>query len=559
MDVDLHNIERFVGKSGTSEKLRSYRRERHFLKNNIETAQRGDGKATTLLEKENTFELQKQERWKERELVRIEHKWSKKIEKTRSEERITRYHQEKEAEIERTLASHSEGITHYQNRDLTTFISDMQFRQEIIGRRIEKRKSIAEKAIDLHFALSTGHEKWDEDADKHVWQGKSEYGQIIDWINDAPFGTIKRAHQRLQSGMPADEICKSAISEIVAKVTGDSTASELERMFANFQEDKWRLRQMMELSGELSDFDIKLDFSELQDLSGKDTEWIRESLEAFEWDDVKQFIDNNLNLLLVLEISRTISEFGYNLNTTDLIDVAKEIKANRYYYREVGETLSSTLREFSLDETKQMLQEDINLKMLQVIQNEFPNLVGNDHEKILEMTRLATAASIDINVDIDEESSALGSFITHFSEEQAVQLYQSGASAHKYNKIFGNDSDVSEKVSGIQAQFDILSTTKERDVKRIQKAIRAFSPTELSTMIEQKVDIVQADSIRDELAGNPEFSGFNTFENVLFLTKNELDLSKYSSARLAGFANDEIQRYPFLTSKLYRNQAINIT
>jgi len=557
MDVDLHNIERFIGKSGTSEKLRSYRRERYFLDRNLEITQQGGDEATALLEKENAFEIGKQERWRDRELARIEHKWDKKIGKTRSEDRIARYQEEKEAEIQRALASYNAGIAHYQNRDLDTFISDMQFRQEITGRRIGKRKSIAEKAIDLHFALSVGSGEWDEDEQEYVWHGGSEYGQVIDWINDAPFGTIKRAHQRMQSGMSTDDICKSAISEIITKIAGDSAVPELEKMFANFQKDKWRMQQIMQLSGELSGFGIKLDFDELRSLSEKDTRWIRESLQVFEWNDVKQFIDNGLNLSLVPKISRVTGEFGYSLDTTDLIDFTKGTIINRYYYKEVEGILSSTLREFSLDETKQMMREDIDLKMLRVIQSKFPNLVGSDHEKILEMTKLATAASA--GVDVEEENSALGSFITHFSEERAVQLYQSGASASKYEDIFDNNSDVSEKVSDLQAQFDILGATKERDAWQIQEAVRAFSPTELSTMIEQKVDIVQADSIRDGLAGNSEFSGFNTFENILFLAKNNLNLSEYSSARLAGFADEEIQRYPFLASKLYRNQAINIT
>jgi hypothetical protein len=216
--TNLSNIERFIGKSGTSEKLKSYRREAHFIEKNLEIAKNGGSEAAALLETENAFDLSKQERWKERELARLGHKWDKKIAKTRSEERIAGYEQEKEADIQKILASYNEGIAHYQNRDLETFIRDMVVRGGVIETRIEKRKSIAEKAIDLHFAMrGEGVYVTNDDYHGHWEFPNAIQENLIDWINDAPFSVIKRAHKKLRSGADLRDVCDVALLEIFSK------------------------------------------------------------------------------------------------------------------------------------------------------------------------------------------------------------------------------------------------------------------------------------------------------------------------------------------------------
>lgn len=366
-NIDLGGIERFVGKSGTSEKLQSYRREAYFLGRNIEIAKNGGSEAAELLERENTFALNKQERWKDRELARLEHKWSRKIGKTRSEERRSRYQQEWDAQVQQVVVSYDTEVAHYTDRELDTFIWDMEARQKVVQRRVEQRKSIAEKAINLHFALGTGREEWDEDRNSLVWRGATEYGQLIDWINDAPLGVIKRAHQRLRAGMSADEVCTTAISEVLTKVTGDESSDEVKAMFANFDTSKYEMQRMIQLAGALGSYNVTLNFDELRSMSAKNTRWIRESLDTFDFDDVRQFIDNGLNLSLVPKVKRVTGDFGYDLNTADLINFTKHRVINTYYYKEVEGVLSASLRNFTLDEVKKAMSDGIDLKVLNAL------------------------------------------------------------------------------------------------------------------------------------------------------------------------------------------------
>ena len=195
--VDLHNIGRFLGKSGCSEKYRSLKSERSRLSNRIEYINRltDDGKQE-FLAKENAFEIKKQEEWREKEIARINHKYGKLIDKTRSEERKAVYVSRQEEEIQRVVTDTSGRIEYFESRTLDGLFSDIDERRELLSRRIEKRKSLAEKAIKLHFATLPD-------------QPDDEVPSIdcgIDWINSAPFSLIKKAHKLISQNLPQAEL-----------------------------------------------------------------------------------------------------------------------------------------------------------------------------------------------------------------------------------------------------------------------------------------------------------------------------------------------------------------
>ena len=206
---DLHNIERFIGKSGYSHKRSSFESERSRLSHRIDYINSlSDDDKQKFLAKENTFEIKKQEEWREKEVERIRHKYEKLISKTRSEERRATYTSRQEEEIQRVMADVSGRIEYFESRTLDGLFSDINERRELLSRRIEKRKSLAEKAIDLHFALLPKYE--DDDNYDHDYDEPRivpfEVRTNIDWINEAPFGLIRKVHRLLGSGLSQQEL-----------------------------------------------------------------------------------------------------------------------------------------------------------------------------------------------------------------------------------------------------------------------------------------------------------------------------------------------------------------
>ena len=72
-------------------------------------------------------------------------------------------------------------VERLQNRTPEQLLVDLEQRQTSVNERYEKRKSLAQKALDLHFKINhTGGD----------YNSKPLTG-IVDWINYAPFGTVK--------------------------------------------------------------------------------------------------------------------------------------------------------------------------------------------------------------------------------------------------------------------------------------------------------------------------------------------------------------------------------
>lgn len=211
--VDLHNIGRFLGRSGLNSVRSSYQLEKNRLladvQNLAELENDGDkdGLERTIREN-NEREIQKQNYWQEKETARINHKYDKLISKTRSEERKEEYERRRNSELEALAADCNERRNYFEHRTLDQQYSDFNARIDVIDKRINKRKSIAEKAIDLHFALLPKYE--DDDNYDHDDDGPRivpfEVKTNIDWINEAPFGLIRKAHRLLGGGLSQQEL-----------------------------------------------------------------------------------------------------------------------------------------------------------------------------------------------------------------------------------------------------------------------------------------------------------------------------------------------------------------
>lgn len=381
MNSNLHNIDRFIGKSGCSQKCSSFKSERSRLGNRVKyiNGLSEDGKQE-FLAKENAFEIKKQEEWRKEEVERIKHKYEKLISKTRNEERRATYASRQEEEIQRVVADTSERIEYFESRALDGLFSDINERRELLSHRIEKRKSLAEKAIELHFKLGDGYKgEWGNDLEEQNTTDVSQYQGCLDWINDAPFGVIKRAHKRMVDGMSADEIYKLAISETIRKAVNNPDQADIamHQMFSEIEDgpsidsmyDVLKIREIIRLAGKLSRYSEELSYSELESMPGKDMRWIEDSLAAFPFSDVKQFIDKGLDLSLVPRLSRITEEFGYKLDTNQLIELSSKGVINSYRHKEVEEVFISTLRSFSLDEAITAMDTGVDLRILNAVRS----------------------------------------------------------------------------------------------------------------------------------------------------------------------------------------------
>ncbi len=381
MGSNLHNIDRFIGKSGCSQKCSSFKSERSRLGNRVKyiNGLSEDGKQE-FLAKENAFEIKKQEEWRKEEVERIKHKYEKLISKTRNEERRATYASRQEEEIQRVVADTSERIEYFESRALDGLFSDINERRELLSHRIEKRKSLAEKAIELHFKLGDGCKgEWGNDLEEQSTTDVSQYQGCLDWINDAPFGVIKRAHKRMVDGMSADEIYKLAISETIRKAVNNPDQADIamHQMFREIEDgpsidsmyDVLKIREIIRLAGKLSRYSEELSYSELGSMPGKDTRWIEDSLAVFPFSDVKQFIDKGLDLSLVPRLSRITKEFGYKLDTNQLIELSSKEIINSYRHKEVEEVFISTLRSFSLDEAITAMDTGVDLRILNAVRS----------------------------------------------------------------------------------------------------------------------------------------------------------------------------------------------
>ncbi len=491
MSSDLHNIERFIGKSGYSHKRGSFESERSRLGNRVEHIDglSDDGKQE-FLAKENAFEIKKQEEWREKEVERIKHKYEKLISKTRDEERRATYASRQEEEIQRVIADTSGRIEYFESRTLDGLFSDINERRELLSRRIEKRKSLAEKAIGLHFKLGNGREEWDDDLERYVIIGGSQYQECLDWINDAPFGAIKRAHRRMVDGMPADEIYKLAISETIRKAVNNPDQADIaiRQMLRDVEDGSgsaYKIREIMRLAGKLSKYSEELSYSELESMSDKNTRWIEDSLAAFPFSDVKQFIDKGLNLSLVPKLSRIAREFGYELDTNQLMELSSKEIINSYYYKEVEGVFTSTLRNFSLDEAITAMDANVDLRILNAAKSILSTQGISDFSEILDRATIIEHFSYGFKGGHEELISQYRAAINSIGIKKADDLLSRGVNLNTFNmttrefrESVGDDFNkalrLSEKISvAIQRSRD-LDQEETSILDQEEKSIRVL-------------------------------------------------------------------------------------
>lgn|GEM_PF-706821 len=243
--MNFPNIGRFIGKSGHSLRYVSMQTERREAKSLI-SGLHGDGayvfrdqsEEDRIVEEENNRGIEKAKARLAKESDRINHKYDKLVEKTRSEERRAAYEACRTAEIQKATQESEAEISRLETRTREELLDDLRSRIATLDSKLEKKKSVADQALDILFELDGRVAQWDDDAEEYYYLPNSIYQDAIDWVNKAPFGLIKRTHRRLRKGEESyDDVYKGAIVELVSKAAGNPEGVEtrLGRLFADYE------------------------------------------------------------------------------------------------------------------------------------------------------------------------------------------------------------------------------------------------------------------------------------------------------------------------------------
>jgi hypothetical protein len=239
-ETNFRNVERFIGKSGNNrygfEKKRlnndvkalddfiqdnkGYDAFYWQVKNDDGTKKQIKGKEAVdlMTQQKNSEAIQRAKWWFEKEAAKI-NKWFEKSNlkiaeyDISEEERMSIYASVQERYNNKLADLQSEyqrEVARLENRTPEELLEMLKERQDIVNKRFEKRKSLAQKALDLHFRFN--HEGRD--------YGSKPFDQI-DWINDAPFGVIKRAHRALSAGADDQAIMMRALAEVNGEPAND--------------------------------------------------------------------------------------------------------------------------------------------------------------------------------------------------------------------------------------------------------------------------------------------------------------------------------------------------
>ena len=167
---DFRNISRFIGKSGDNkheEEKKELDVKINVLREYLELRQDSDNRISEktvndFIDEENNKEISKQERWYEKERGKIEHR----LEKEKGEiEALDLPEEEKELQLESVNTKYDKSLSvmmedyqrqvdYFRNRTTEQLLNNLAERQNVVKERYEKRKSLAQMAIDLHFRFN---------------------------------------------------------------------------------------------------------------------------------------------------------------------------------------------------------------------------------------------------------------------------------------------------------------------------------------------------------------------------------------------------------------------
>ncbi len=587
--VNLRNIERFIGKSGPNK----YEKERRRLYGMLKILTEGDEhERQDLLERENDFMQKWQVNWFAHEKERLEQKFEKaqkQIEqKDLSDEerefRLTSLKQRFDTQIANLEAEYRQKLDYFQNRTVEQLLSDLKERQEVVKERYEKHKNLAQKALDLHFQIN--HRGGDHDSEP--------LDGIVDWINYAPFGTIKRSHKMMRLGMSDEQIVEYALADIIAGKRG-ATRDDLgvvHKLAQEARDQDWeaqeKLERMMKVGNIVSLSNYEISLQEVEELAEKDFRGMTDVLREYSLDDVKWFMDQDLYLRSVAAARKATKKQGYDLDNTVIAEIASHDIAG----------LDDALSTFGLAETRNLLSRDVSLPMAIAIRD---NTKAHGHK--LSIDQIATIAKGVENVD--DFIFALHSL----PFKQVEQLYNAGQQYEHYKVVrsalvaknqdasFANSlawtqrlaryeewhqlsdalntfspeelEQINDEDIPILKALDIHKALTELDLENsvsdivrwskvtqrwtagrvIEIAAKKFGINNLLRIVEKEIPLQNALNVKYEI-DRRGLHQFDTLEMIMTIAKRSNNVEIVLKTLDAGFTIEEITRYPFLVSHL---------
>lgn len=483
LETNFEHIDRFIGKSGDNR----YAPEKKKLDTDIEALKEhldiahsgrsytwgeqkltGTEAARAYIEQENLFAIQKQQRWIEKETERLNHKFEKskiEIEKADLPE------EEKELKLQSVISRHKNAIASVQadyeaevarlkERTPEQMLADLEQRQAIVNERYEKRKSLAQKALDLHFRIN--HPSSDDNS-------KPLRG-IVDWINYAPLGTIKRGHKMMRLGMSGETIIELALADIIAGSRG-ATREDLnfvhelvEKAKSQDQNAKHTLESMMKVGSILSASNYEVSLNEVADLAGKSFYGMTEVLKMYDLDQVKQFMAQDINLQSITTAKKVTEKYGHDLSPIEVAEIASHNI----------DGLEDSMRSFSLDDIKVLLKQDVHLPIAVAILN-------NTQQFGCELD-VAQIASVAKNFGgIDDFASALRSLPL----EEVKKIFSDGITYDEYNQVKQalEKRQLNSNFTAVHALAKKL--TRTRGYYKLDSALDTFTLKEVEQILDK--------------------------------------------------------------------------
>ncbi|MDD4469128.1 MAG: hypothetical protein PHR29_04215 [Acholeplasmataceae bacterium] len=498
--VDLHNIERFVGKSGDDK----YDPERKRLFGQIKFFKEGydQEKKQEFTTKENGFAVQKQHKWHEKEIERLNHR----LEKSKAEiEKANLPDEERELQLQSVLARHQEAIanveqdyqntvTRLQERTPDQLLADLEQRQAVVNERHEKRKSLAQKALDLHFKINHAGRDYNS----------KPFAGIVDWINYAPLGAIKRGHKMMRLGMSDETITEYALADIIAGARG-ATREDIKVIHELVEKAKgqdWNAKQkleaMMKVGNIISLSKNEVTLEEVSELAGKNFYGMTEALKMYSLEQVKQFMDQGINLQSITTARKITEKFGHDLAPNVIAEIAShDING-----------LEDGLRSFDLDDTTTLLRQDVKLPVAVAVLN---NTKQFGYE--LNITQIANVAK---NVhDINDFTSALRGLPL----SEVEKLFTVGVPYSEFSKVKG-----SLERHGLDSDFNASLLVAQKLIKNneydsLDKALEFYQLNEIDQIISKGIALASVISVREVLQG----------KSVTTDLQETIQLTKYAS------------------------------
>jgi len=538
-ETNFEHVERFIGKSGDNR----YAPEKKRVDTNVEALKdylgiaysgksytwgeqklTGQEAARAYAEQENKFALQKQQQWLERETERLNHK----LEKSKAEiEKVNLPEDEKELQMQSVAERHQKSLTdlqaeyqtettRLQTRTPEQLLADLEQRQVVVNERFEKRKSLAQKALDLHFKINhTGGDYYSK-----------PLAHIIDWINYAPLGAIKRAHKMMRLGMSDETITEHSLADIIAGQRG-ATREDLRFVHnlvekAKGQDNSARqtLSQMMKVGNILSVSGYEASLQEVGELAGKNFYGMTGALKKYDLEQVKQFIDAGINLQSLTTAKEVTDKLGHNLGPQEVAEMA----AHNI------DGLENAFKIFNLDEIRTLLRQDVNLPVAEAVLNNTKQF-GYD----LSIDQIASVAK-NVN-DVNDFISALRGLPL----AEVEKIFSDGISYGEYNQV--KEALAKHQYdSGFTAVHSLArKLSKTREYYHLDSILDTFNLQE----IEQITD--KGGAIGDVLdVGNAlkEKQVATNLQEVILFEKYAGDYSKgyYVSQAIDTFGIDDVRK-----------------